>query len=511
MRATPWARRGGKTTGLIVFAMLVAWMLPGCWPLWRDATPDVPADLEASEGAYADHVRLEWSEVQGATRYDLARAALEDGPYDALAELVETRYDDADVTPGVVYWYRVRACADGRCSPWSAPVSGYAEAPPEDAPPPPTGITASRGTHTDRVRVRWDEAPAATQYAVYRAGDQFGHYTRVGETPDTEFEDTTVTPGMSYWFRVRACNVAGCSPLSAQAAWGFAELPPDGVPNPPRDVVGSEGDHGDKIRVTWHPAPGAERYDVYRSTAQDGTYTQVGAATDTTFDDVHHATANPLTPCAVYWYRVRACNDEGCSEHSRAGAGHRGTPMTVAPGGVTVTDGAFVDRIEIAWEPVEGAAHYRLYRHDLGYEPGQHIAELEETNYEDEVPQAFPTTYSYRVQACGEGDCGCSPLSLPVEGSASNLPAVPENVAASQVTGGIRISWEPGTAIEDATHYNVFRAVGGQYARVNPAPITATQYTDTTGVSGTSYTYYVVAVNANGSSVPSQEVSAQMP
>ncbi len=69
----------------------------------------------------------------------------------------------------------------------------------------------------------------------------------------------------------------------------------------------------------------------------------------------------------------------------------------------------------------------------------------------------------------------------------------------------VSLSW---TAVASATSYNVKRATtsGGPYATV--ATVSATTYTDTGLVNGTTYYYVVSAVNAGGESANSSPVNA---
>ena len=111
---------------------------------------------------------------------------------------------------GTLYWYRVQACNDAGCSELSEPVAGYA-----GYPPAPTAVQASDGASPDRIVINWDPVPGATGYQVFRDTAENGTYnTFVGETASASVEDTRVSAGIRYWYRVRACNGWGCSPLS---------------------------------------------------------------------------------------------------------------------------------------------------------------------------------------------------------------------------------------------------------------------------------------------------------
>jgi fibronectin type 3 domain-containing protein len=174
------------------------------------------------------------------------------------------------------------------------------ELPPATAP---TGVTASVGQFADRVRVTWDAVERATTYRVFRAEASDGVYERVGEVASPSFDDVVgaENQGRWYWYKVEACNAAGCSARSAPAA-GYAGYPP-----PPTRVQATD-DLPTKITITWDPVPGATHYQVFRDRVRDGTYgVHVGTTSETRIDDER------ALPGLTYWYRVQVCNALGCS------------------------------------------------------------------------------------------------------------------------------------------------------------------------------------------------------
>src|SRR5262249_42459905 len=89
------------------------------------------------------------------------------------------------------------------------------------APLPPTGVSASDGSSTTNVTVTWNASANASSYTLFRSttGGQQG--TSIGTSATTSFTDTTVTPGVTYFYSVSATNVAGTSAPSTQDS-GFA-------------------------------------------------------------------------------------------------------------------------------------------------------------------------------------------------------------------------------------------------------------------------------------------------
>ena len=177
--------------------------------------PAAPTQVAASLGELANSVRITWQPVEGADLYQVYRATAEDGEYQPIGDTDSTTYydeprEDHPLLLGTLYWYRVQACNAAGCSELSQPVAGYA-----GYPPAPTAVQASDGAYPDRIVINWDPVPGATGYQVFRDTAENGTYnTFVGETASASIEDTRVSAGIRYWYRVRACNGWGCSPLS---------------------------------------------------------------------------------------------------------------------------------------------------------------------------------------------------------------------------------------------------------------------------------------------------------
>ncbi|MGQ9700792.1 MAG: hypothetical protein ACUVQS_07090, partial [Candidatus Bipolaricaulaceae bacterium] len=96
------------------------------------------------------------------------------------------------------------------------------------APPAaPGGVDASDGDYPEYVLVRWEPVRRASAYEVFRATAEEGDYERLGETPTVRFEDTAASPNVRYWYRVRAKNSFGTSPLSqADSGYRLGPVPP---------------------------------------------------------------------------------------------------------------------------------------------------------------------------------------------------------------------------------------------------------------------------------------------
>jgi fibronectin type 3 domain-containing protein len=205
--------------GILALGLAATVFLSGCslWDLLRPAPvpPPTPAQPAVSQGTLEQEIRIDWQGVEGATSYRVYRAESEDGEYELIGETSGTSFLDQatpghEVEMGTWYWYRLRACNEAGCSAASQPAPGYA-----GYPPAPTGVTASDGAYLNKIVITWEPVPGATSYQVYRDRTRKGTYNMlVGVVQDSRIEDGGVLPGLTYWYRVKACNGFGCGPLS---------------------------------------------------------------------------------------------------------------------------------------------------------------------------------------------------------------------------------------------------------------------------------------------------------
>jgi len=274
-------------------------------------------------------------------------------------------------------------------------------------PQPPSQVSATVDSFTDRIRVTWSAVPEAGAYEVWRGESENGEYELLARTGYNSYDDLSVTPGRTYWYRVKACNRFGCSDFSP-AASGRARRP-ERPPSPPTGLQASQGTYADHIHLEWNAVSGAVHYEVYRAAVATASYVLLDTVEDTSYDDYR------VSAGKTYWYKVRACSNDACSLLSEAVSGYAGVVGLQAPQGVTASDGDYPDKVIVSWQAVEGATNYLVYRASSQDGPYSPIADVEETSYEDTnvVPG---TTYWYKVRACNAD--ACSPLSSADSGRA---------------------------------------------------------------------------------------------
>jgi len=252
---------------LLFLALGATLALTGCEFLWT-TPPEGPTGVDASDGGYTDYIVIAWTASPRASRYEILRSSAGEGTYEKIGESSGTTFTDTDVTPNVLFWYKVKACNRIGCSGLSQPDSGYAQG--AGVPMVPQNVSATDAVYTDRVRVNWTESPGASRYEVWRGLSRDGVYDLRALVPGLNLlDDLDVVPGRVYWYRVKACNDMGCSALSApDSGYSFAT-----APEPPTNLSASDGTYTDRVRLTWTAGLGTANYEVERATAEAGPFT----------------------------------------------------------------------------------------------------------------------------------------------------------------------------------------------------------------------------------------------
>jgi cellulose 1,4-beta-cellobiosidase len=178
-----------------------------------------------------------------------------------------------------------------------------------------------------------------------------------------------------------------------------------------------------------------------------------------------------------------------------------------APTGLTPTV-VSSSQINLSWNASTGATSYNVKRATVSGGPYTTVASgVTGTSYSDTGLSAS-TTYYYVVSAVNSN--GESANSSQVSATTSvggTPPPVPTGLTPTVVSSNqINLSWNASTG---ATSYNVKRATvsGGPYTTIATG-VTATSYNNTGLTPATTYYYVVSAVNANGESANSSQVSA---
>ena len=444
--------------------------------------PATPAGLGATAGN--GQVALSWTASSGATSYHVKRSTSSGGPYTQISAPTGASFTDTGLTNGTAYFYVVSAVNAAGESSNSGQVSATPKSP---VPAVPASLSATAGNQ--QVALAWSASSGATSYHVKRSTTSGGPYTQVSAPTATNFTDTGLTNGTTYFYVVSGVNASGESADSAQAS----ATPKAPVPAVPAGLSATAGNR--QVSLSWTASSGATSYNVKRSTSSTGPFTTVGSPTANSF------TNTGLADTTTYFYVVSAVNASGESANSTAVSATTTTPLPVAPTGVSATAGN--QQIVVSWSSVTGAAGYRVKRATTSGGPYTAVATPLVTSFTD-TNVTDGTTYFYVVSAINSSGEGADSTQV----SAAPLPPPPAAPSGLSATAGdqqVALSWNTSSG---ATTYNVKRstATGGPYSLVGTVAVT--NFTDTGLTNGTTYFYVVSASNSSGEGADSAQMSA---
>ena len=245
--------------------------------------------------------------------------------------------------------------------------------------------------------------------------------------------------------------------------------------------ISNDPDTG-KVVVTWDKVTNASKYEIYRATSKDGTYSRRSTTTKTTFTNTNAQVG------VQYYYKVRAIAKDGTYADSKIVSRTVDLPRPV----VTASNTASTGYPKLTWAAVEGAVSYKVYRatsKDGTYSLTKTTTGTTYTNSTAKVGQ----TYYYKVRAIAENTAANSAYSE-IMSRTCDLPRPVVTASNVASTGYPRLTWE---AVEGAVSYKVYRSTAkdGTYSLTKTT--TGTTYTNTSAKPGNVYYYKVVAVAEN--------------
>ena len=252
-------------------------------PNYKLTAPSVKTDYLISTGK----PYIKWAAVAGASKYEVYRSGSKDGTYTLLGTTAATNYTDNKANAGYIYYYKAKAVnANSIKSDYSATVAATCHC----ARPV---VKPDYLISTGKPYIKWTAVSGASKYYVYRSGSSNGTYKYVGTTTATNYTDNKANAGYTYYYKVKAVSKVSSGANSYYSVVIGATCH---CARPSVKITTSNG----SPRLTWNAVAGANKYEVYRATSKNGSYTKMFTTSNLSY------TNTSAKAGTTYYYKVKA-------------------------------------------------------------------------------------------------------------------------------------------------------------------------------------------------------------
>jgi len=175
--------------------------------------PDTPANLSATPSN--NQVFLTWTAATNATSYNVKRSLTTGGPYSTLSSfgtVTGTNFTDTTAYNGLTYYYVVSAVRNNIEGANSAETNATTVGPPLA----PAGLTA--GAAVGSVALSWQPVPGATPTYNVKRSTSTGTEVTITNVPANGYIDTNIVNETTYYYVVSAVTTYGEGGNSTEAS-----------------------------------------------------------------------------------------------------------------------------------------------------------------------------------------------------------------------------------------------------------------------------------------------------
>ncbi|HWW59748.1 MAG TPA: hypothetical protein VN181_00135, partial [Thermoanaerobaculia bacterium] len=355
------------------------------------------------------------------------------------------------------------------------------------------------------VKLTWGASSTATSYTVYRNGAFYaGPY---GSTQLTFDNTANVAAGQTYTYFIRAANSSGSKDSNTITVSVSANIC-GGAPAPGTFTLSgnaycnTSSPAAPAVKLTWGASSNATSYTIYRN---GSSYSGPYGSSQLTFDNTANVAAGQ-----TYTYFIRAANANGSTDSNTITVN---VPSNVcasaqAPGAFTLSGNAYCNTspptapaVKLTWGGSSNATSYTVYRNGSSYSGPYGSSQL---TFDNTSNVAAGQSYTYFIRAAnGNGTTDSNTITVSVPSSVCAGAQAPGAFSlsgnaycntSSPTAPAVKLTWATSS---NASNYTVYRN-GSSYS----GPYSSAQLTfDNTAnvVAGQTYTYFIRASNANGS------------
>ena len=257
--------------------------------------------IRSVSSADSNSLRIRWKKVENASAYRIQRSTSKKGKYKTVAEVKgnKTSYVNKGLKAKKTYYYKIQALNlvgnKTGCGSYSSPVSGQTIT--------GTSVSYVKSVNSSIMELKWKKNTSAYAYSIKRSRTKNGAYEKIAEIRDkniTQYQDKHVVSGNRYYYVVEVVsNKKGVKGYSGNSK------PVSAVSLKKVNIVSIE-DTEEGFLLNWEKAPGANCYEILRSTKKKSGFTQIAKVKGA---DALSYTDGNVTEGMKYYYRIRAVRE----------------------------------------------------------------------------------------------------------------------------------------------------------------------------------------------------------
>jgi fibronectin type 3 domain-containing protein len=435
--------------------------------------------------------RITWVPVINATGYNLYRSTSINGTYSYVKAVTGATADDARLTAGLTYYYKVRSYTIGNNVKY---YNNYSDPKSVQLLSIPV-ITSATPAGDNVVAIQWAAVTNADGYDLYRSGTKSGIYKLVKSVTTNSAYDEGLAVNVKYYYKIKAYRIYTdkvFSPMSVLSTM---------VSIPAPIIRSVQQSSAVSAKITWSGMRGATGYELCRAANAEGPYIYQGTTTMLSLENTVPAAGQ------VYYYIVRSYSISGDSTLYSAYSNYQSVQIMATP--VILSANVSNRTVYVTWAKVAGATGYVLYRSTAADGDYTLLKTLTTCSYTDSALSG-EIGYYYKVKAYRLYQTKVfSALSDASKVAQMQAPSI-QDVQQSG-TNSATIKW---TGVTGASGYQVYRSTSANGIFTNIQSITGTSYTNSSLPAGQTFYYkvrcFITISKSTAYSIYSNTVAVQM-
>lgn len=155
--------------------------------------------------SYSKSAKISWSKVTNTKGYRIYRATSAKGPYYLVKTIKGSStlsYTDKNLAKYKNYYYKVRTYYPYNSKTYYSNYSSYVT----KQALAKTNFKSVTYSSSKYNKLTWGKVEYATKYQVWRSTSKNGTYKVRATVKSTTYKDKSITPGVTYYYKIRACR-----------------------------------------------------------------------------------------------------------------------------------------------------------------------------------------------------------------------------------------------------------------------------------------------------------------